>query len=721
MIKAGEQYRAAITGDTRRVLLRALIDIISPDLVYGAGNQSSAAVYSKPEQLHNKNFDSGDTIATLEHNRWLLDGRFTLLPEEVTAEVGAVSEEISGADGSFATPQWVELTFQNVSILQACSVYFSGNAYDGIPVDFTVEVRQGGKSYHTETYTGNTATSVSLSGFTVHNPDGIRVTVSKWSLPGRRLRVIEIVPGVYERWGADMIAAFNIQQQANFSGLALPYGTCTLSMDNLDRRFEPRSKDGIFQSIEERQGIAMEIGVKTDGGDVYIPVGVFYQYSGGWKTGDNGLTMQWNLVDIIGLLSNREYFPPAVLPTTLGGWVASIVGQLGSNFADKYIVDPDYSGKAVTALQLSDVADRSCGEILRYVCMATGTFARADNSTGKLAVEPYWSEGNKYTLDNLAKYPTMAANDDIAVLNFEIYDTADNHSNITVSGTATASSQTVKVNNPFLHTKEAALTAARQILSTYGGNILTLTGRGDPSSEIGDVDTVWLNEKSATTARRQSQSFSFSGGVLTGCQSTLLQADGAAMLYTERTVITEAGTWTAPAGKKKLRIILVQHGEDGTDGTAGSWESSGSPGTDGRGGKVWGGTIDINDGQTFDVSFGEETTFGAYSTATGRVYENGYTDVTSGDSYGRTGVADPQPGSGDGGKGGEAGVQGNQHEETVTIYVQEKEDWIGGINTAPFVPKKEQRTVIDNYPSAGGKGKPGASGCVVVYWERDSQ
>ena len=35
--------------------------------------------------------------------------------------------------------------------------------------------------------------------------------------------------------------------------------------------------------------------------------------------------------------------------------------------------------------------------------------------------------------------------------------------------------------------------------------------------------------------------------------------------------------------------------------------------------------------------------------------------------------------------------------------------------------KKEKRTIIDNYPSAGEAGVKGASGCVVVYWERDAQ
>ena len=180
----------------------------------------------------------------------------------------------------------MELQFSGVSVLQACSVYFPDNDYDGLPEDFTVEVKQGGTAYHTRTYTGNTAASVALEGFTVHDPDAIRVTVTKWSRPSRRMRVVEIVPGVYEEWDGGMIAEFSVKQQGNIAATALPYGTCTLKIDNLSRRFEPRSKNGLFQSIEERQGIDISLGVRlADGTDEYKRLGIFYQYSGGWKTG----------------------------------------------------------------------------------------------------------------------------------------------------------------------------------------------------------------------------------------------------------------------------------------------------------------------------------------------------------------------------------------------------------------------------------------------------
>ena len=702
MLDLSERYYAAITADARRILLRAIIDIIDPDIVYGTVTSGSEAQYSQSAQIHDKIFSLSPAYATLERNRWLLNGNFQLIPDDYQpdGQVGYVSGDISGDDGAFSAAQYVQLNFSNVSILQACSVYFPDADYDGVADSFAVEVIQGGTAYFTKSFTGNRDHQITLDGFTVNNPESIRVTVTKWSLPGRRMRVPEIVPGIYEEWDNSIIATFNVTQQANFACLALPYGTCELSMDNLDRRFEPRSKNGVFQSIEERQGIAISIGVEANENEpVYQPIGVFYQFSGGWKTGDNGLTMQWSLVDIIGLLADRQYLPPEMLPTTLGGWVASVVGQLGVNFESAYTVDPNYTGLSLTAT-LADVTGKSCGEILRMACMATGTFPRADAATGKLAVEPYWNQGSKMTLDNMTVYPIMQANNDLATIIFTLAD--GNQTQYVVSGNATASSQTVQVQNPFIHDQAAALTAARLILSTYGGNQLAATGRGNPASEIGDVDTVWLDASQATTGRRMIQTFTFTDGTMQGCQSTLLQADGS-FLFEERAVITDSGTWTAPAGVSQLRIILVGHGENGTDGTDGTWDAAGVDGVDGQGGKVWAGTVSINPQQQFTITIGNDAVMGQYSSANGQTYEYGYTDVASGDSFARTGVQNPLPGSGDGGAKGLGGVKGNRHRETTTHA--------DGSTSS--------RMVIDNYPGEGTPGKAGALGCVVVYWDKE--
>ena len=710
MLEITDGYRVAIVGDVRRMLIKAVIDISDPDMTFGDVSSSGAALFSKPAQLHDKTMELESRYATLEPNRWVLDGSFRLIPDEpqaISGEVGFVGDVLSGEDGSFANPVWAELTFANVSILQACSVYFSDDAIDGIAEDFSVAVYSGDTAVYAREFTGNTEVSVSLDGFTVYDPTAIRVTVTKWSLPGRRLRIAEIIPGIYEEWTEDILASLDIQMRGSFSCLSTPYGTCTLRMDNLDRRFEPRNKNGVFRSIQERQAIPVAIGCELADGTVeYKQVGVFFQANGGWKTGDNGITMQWDMVDIVGLLAAREFNAPTTLPTTLAGWLAALVGQLGANFTDWYHVDPDYADAEATVNAASDVEGQKCGDILRWVCMATGTWPRADAQTGYLTAEPFWSQGNKLDLDNMVSYPVMKANDDLAVLTFKLFDSAGTVLNI--SGNATSSSNTLTVSNPFLHTAAQARTAARQILSQYGGIKLETVGRGDPAGEIGDVDTVWLNESSATTGRRMEQRLAFSNGVLRDCKSVLLQADGS-FLFEQKQVFTESGTFTGPTGVTTLRLILVSKGGDGTAGTDGTWEAAGVDGVDGSGGKVWSGTININEGQTYAVTVDDDSTFGAYSSSNGKVYPLGFTDVQSGDSYARTGVGSPLPGSGDGGRKGFGGVKGHSHEETRKKYTSD----------GKYIPVTV--TVVDNYPGKGTQGKAGAKGCVVVYWDKEAE
>lgn len=716
MLNASQAYQAAAVADARRVLLRVVVDISDPDLAFGAITYSDVAPVCVPAQVEDKEFILVP-FGTLETDRWILDGTMQIFPDspaQLTQQAGFIGNTLSGADGTFPAPVWVQISFENVAILQACSVYFPTADYDGVPDTFTVEMYQGGTAYYTQSFTGNTESEIHLDGFTVVDPDAIRVTVTKWSLPDRRLRVVEIVPGIYERWDSGELSAFDLTQQVSFSCLALPYGTCNLSMDNTDRRFEPRNKSGVFQSIEERQNIDIEIGMDLGNGAAeYLRIARMYQAAGGWKTGDNDATMDWSLVDIIGLVCGRQYVPPAALPTTLSGWLGSVVAQLGENFANRYAVDPDYAAAAVTANQAADVTGLSCGDVIRYACMAAGVFPRTDGATGKLYAGPQGAPGAAVDLDNLNSYPVMRANEDIAAINFTLYDGNDAGTAFTVSGTATASGNTVDVKNPFIHTEQQALTAARLILSTYGGNKLETTGRGNPASEMGDVDTVQLDQSTATAALRIQQAFRFSGGVMRDCGSVMLQADGAFM-FESMVVITESGQWTAPAeAGTTLRVDVVGGGDGGQPGQDGTWDAAGEDGAPGAGALIWSGTITINPQQTFDVTIGQggalgqpgaATTFGAYSSANGQRFTPAFTDIASGDTFGRTGVAVPAPGSGDGGAGGAGGIQGNRHQVSYTFP--------GGGGT---------KWVVDNYPGEGEPGVPGASGCVVVYWSTNGE
>lgn len=527
MIEATKEFREAVVADARRTLIRATVDVSDPDTVYGPVEGSAQDPFSKPAQLINKVFERGDNYATLETNYWILDGSLEVYPdspEKTVGEQGSLSEGLCGEDRLFEGDQWVKLTFENMSILQACSVHISGQGAEGYPTDLTVEIGTGSEVKYKKDITGNRETSVFVKDFTVTEPDFLKVTVKKWSLPNRRVRLTEVIAGLYERWDADKLASLNVKHQGDVSCLTLPYGTATIDVDNEDRRFEPQNKLGLFKSLEERQGVDLELGIELPDGTVeYKRLGVYYHYAGGWLTGNNSLTIRWNLADIVGLLTDRPFTVPEELPVTLGGWMAVIVAQLGVNFEKRWSLTEELANIQAEVRGPEDVEGRTCGNILSLVCMACGVWPRADAETGNLTAEkPRVDGGGELTLDNLESYPTIMANSQVASVVFTLNDEEKTKYTIDL-GTA---GDIKTVSNPFIRTSAQAETAAELMRAAFGGNKYVTTGRGDPSEELGDVDTVWLRRDMSARGRRVQQTFSFNGGVLRGCQSTLLEVPG---------------------------------------------------------------------------------------------------------------------------------------------------------------------------------------------------
>lgn len=726
MIESSEAYQEAITADARRIYVKAVVDIEDPDMAQGdvTGSEQEPGI-SRPEQLWDKEFSLNANYASMEPNRWILDGSYIMRPEDSATrdwEAGYVGALLSGEDGAFPVPQVVQMEFANVGVLQACAVAFSDRPEDGVAADFTVDVISEGVVYHTKTVTGNAKALCPITRFRVNSPDTIRVTVTRWSLPGRRMRIAEIVPGVYEVWTGDEMREFDVKHQGDPSCVTLPYGTASIKFDNQSRRFDPRTKDGIFLMLEDRQGIDLHMGpLLPDGVVDYKPLGRFYQANGGWKTGDNSVTMGWSLVDIIGLIAQRKFIPKGALPTTLKGWLEALAGQLGENFTHRVRVDPDYADLPVSIPE-EDAADITCGDILRYVCMATGTWPRADQTTGYLTAEPLWSEGNRITLDNLNKYPTMSANQDVAAITVNDY---------TAKGNSPSCGNTVEITNPFVTDNGLAV---RSMLPFYGGNKIETIGRGDPASEIGDVDVIWLAEGNATSARRVKQDLSISGGVLKNCSSTFVRGDGL-FQFTSRAQILESGTWTVPEGVWQIRVVLVGHGNAGGSGGDGGWTNytnrwmgqftypsnpGGGSGGDGPGGMIWEGVLDVNPGQVIQIVTGAgvtHTTLWSYSSADGAVYPNGFTDVATGDVYGRTGGGG-KPGSGDGGHGGRGGSAGKWYVRGVWVQdngpaVIDPASYGGEIGPGHW----EHEVVIEREPTSGTPGTAGATGSAIIYWE----
>lgn len=693
MISTSNDYKTAIDAPTRRIVPNAVIDLTDPDLDVTSVTGDYASAYSFTSQIADKDMTfSGAVYATLETSRWLLDGSQSIMPDTPSTrsgEQGVLGDTLSGTDGSLNKE--LTVAFNDVELLQSVTVASTDIPADGHPKNITLEVYSNSVVMHTATATMD-GSFIIFDGFTVTQPDKIVLTVNSWSLPGRRYRFVEFLPGHIETWYGDTIYKFDVIRKCDISNLTLPYASATLEIDNTDKRFDPMNKDGIFLTLTARQPVTMSLGVEINGSVEYVPGGIYYLKDKGWKTQNSGMTMMFDMIDIVGLLASRKFVLSGSVPSTLEGWVSEIVDQLGTTFSGHYVIDGTLGTTALTC-SADDVAGVTCGDLLRYVCQAVGAFPVSDPENGYLHITKINnSVRRQISLRSQNAIPSSSANQDIAFLSFKI-----NGTDYNIPGTEEIGGQTVNIENPFITTLIGADLASQAILPQYGGNALSLNWRGDMSVDPGDVEIVEIYPNILTAARVTEQRLTLANGVMTNVPMGMLQADGAS-LYTDYILITESGTYTMPAGITDITIVLIGGGDGGQGGMGGTtFAGYNYGGNGGLGGKVYTAPIEINDGQSVDIVIGNGGNGGAggqiadmnnpirqgqpgqaggdttadfgivYSSANGVRMDHGYVDLLTNEVYGVPGVRGldsqdpPKAGNnavvstGNGGNGGDAG------------------------------------------------------------------
>lgn len=727
MIEHSAEYDKAVVADSRKQLVKVAFDLSDPDMIIEGVSSNDESIYSKTQQVVDRGMDETDQkIGTFEIDRWKLDGSFEIAPtnpKNRRGQVGWETESLSAENGWFSEPYpQIEQEISGVEILQAVTLQFSAYDENGYSTDFSVSVYSGDTLVESKNVTENLETRIFVEGFNVNFPTKVVLTIKRWSRDSRRVRNIRFLVGFYEGWDTSDIKTVDIYTESTFSGLSIPYSTCDLEVYNENKRFDPYNPNSLFKSIEDRQAVKAELGMKlADGTIEWLPAGTYYQQSGGWEISD--LNVKWKLVDMIGMLVNRRFVMPEALPTTLGGWIQALVSSMGVNFANKYEVDSDVAIMSLTAVK-EDVEGKFCGELLRYACMATNTWPRQDMKRGVLRVGKLERlEGNKITLDNMPSYAVMSANSDIADITFSLDDDADgNAQEITFPGTNTDSDTSLSVKNPFVHTIDDARKAVISCLFEYGGKSFTVRSRGNPSSETGDIMSVATQFGTDIAARLYKQQLKLESGVMRNVPSYLVQSPNDST-YTNKVVLIGSGKWSGPDGVTHIKVTIIQGGTGGRGGGGGvmiykGWDEPDDTvgGDPGNGGKVLIVELDINNGQSFDYSCGsggsggaggeegvngsygtegEETTFGQLTSANGKLYANGLMDIQTGYIYASAGN-NTAIGYGCGGVGGKQGENGLTYDEMDGDIILD--------------------TIIAKLPEPGKRGQDGKPGCIIIEW-----
>ena len=297
--------------------------------------------------------DTG-AVATGELNGWGLSHDYKVRDKQPFA---FWSKERSGADCLFGTPPTITLTFSEQYTSTGLTVRFAPESMDYC-TEINVTWYQNGAVKERGTYYPDTPTYVIQK--TVEAFDKVVFSFEKTSLPGKRLKVEQIIIGVIREFDGDELTG------ANFLHEISPISD-TVPVNVLDASFH--SKDAVDYVFQRKQPVEGYNGDKL--------IGVYYIESGR-QTGVRNYS--FSCQDAIGLLD---------LVTQDGGlWLedtplATILSTVFGNIVT-FDIDPAFSNATLRGYIEPGTTMRSA---LQQICFALG--AVVDTSgTNKVKIFP---------------------------------------------------------------------------------------------------------------------------------------------------------------------------------------------------------------------------------------------------------------------------------------------------------------------------------------------
>lgn len=259
--------------------------------------QSSYHFLSQPPNTK----EAPQSWATLESNRWKLDGSCDIVPNR--------SQTIL-ADVWFnrLTDSSLVLTFEFDNVVSFPDIYTEWDIYgDNYPQTVkTVGYNSEGAAFIN--YTSTVSSSKGLLGTPIRDVKKVVLTLSNFKKSAWRIRAYKIVFGeVLEYTSEGTGRILSAEMLSSFSPLnnELPLDTFSVSLRNLDKEFDPMFKSGVSGYFRPRQRVEVHWGFDIDADTIeWAPAINMYLESFSIPKGSKNATV--NAVSRWSLLTNED-------------------------------------------------------------------------------------------------------------------------------------------------------------------------------------------------------------------------------------------------------------------------------------------------------------------------------------------------------------------------------------------------------------------------------
>lgn len=255
-------YRQSMQQTMRnRSYIRVTVFIENPTAAHdGQWTDNGAELYSSYDTLDFFFNYNDPTYATLELNRWALDGSQAILPAAKPAdgytEQGFVSNKISGGDGTFTAPAVLHRKFSVDHALHGLTLTFDSRC-NTWPLEIMVRFMLAGEVVDIQTLQIKDVTAAITTE--VDYIDELEITFTR-CLPFHRPRVEYVLHGLQTVYTGDTVSSVTQKHDVDPLSRRLPAETAQVRLLDYNGDYDPDNPKGIFRYIEEDARLRIQHG-----------------------------------------------------------------------------------------------------------------------------------------------------------------------------------------------------------------------------------------------------------------------------------------------------------------------------------------------------------------------------------------------------------------------------------------------------------------------------
>lgn len=372
---------------------------------------------SRPQQIRDsKNYPSRK-FATLEKDRWTLDGTTYLFPPTFSESenLGWWGNVLSGTDKSLNAT----LTFTFTRPFDAIGLSINWDTasnscaedFDIITEATTINIR------------GNTDVEFVLEELLTEFKS-VKIKIIKWSKAQWRPRLASIIFGINKNYTGTTILSATETKASSVLNSTLPTYTFKVAIENLDNKFNPENPSGIASYIQRRQAINVYWGLDLPSGTEWVNDGVYYLDK--WTTSANSIEVSFESTSLLGLLTTeydegvydgKEYTILELMERVLV-WSGIAEGKLTKPWELSPVL-----GETKTKAPLPKLP---ANQVLQLLAQLAGASLRQDSRTGYLKVYPLElnapiNSNTGITKDIELEHPEVSLDPELSEVEVKVY------------------------------------------------------------------------------------------------------------------------------------------------------------------------------------------------------------------------------------------------------------------------------------------------------------